>query len=146
MEAGPQQDPSHLQCMLGQSLPRLLMASRSDRTSDKYPHVGYRYASQRFDKSGSRQLGYSASVDCPQGSARVGDLERYHDRALHSHSTDMRELPLPGPRACFRRDELVGRIVGLAENLAPLPHRRWRIDKSSTVLTAPHHGRIKWRF
>jgi hypothetical protein len=28
-------------------------------------------------------------------------------------------MPPPAPRACFGRDELVGRIVGLAETLTP---------------------------
>ena len=56
------------------------------------------------------------------------------------------ELP-PPPRACFGRDELIERVVGLAENRTPLaPIGPGEIEKTSIALTALHHGRIKEQF
>ena len=57
-----------------------------------------------------------------------------HIRHLTSISSIPGELPPPPPKACFGRDELIEKIVGLAENL------------TSIALTTLHHGRIKSRF
>ena len=56
-------------------------------------------------------------------------------------------MPPPAPRALFGRDELVGRIVGLAENLSPIALiGAGGIGKTSIALTVLHHNRIKLRF
>ena len=57
------------------------------------------------------------------------------------------ESPPPPPRACFGRDELIERIVNLAENLNPVALiGAGGIGKTSIALTVLHHGRIKERF
>jgi hypothetical protein len=57
------------------------------------------------------------------------------------------ELPPPPPRACFGRDELIEKIVGLAENLTPIALiGAGGIGKTSIALTVLHHDRIKERF
>ena len=57
------------------------------------------------------------------------------------------ESPPPAPRVCFGRDELVEKIVGLAESLAPVALiGAGGIGKTSIALTALHHDRIKQRF
>ena len=64
-----------------------------------------------------------------------------------SASSAFGESPPPSPRACFGRDELVERIVGLAENLNPIALiGAGGIGKTLIVLTVLHHGRIKERF
>ena len=51
------------------------------------------------------------------------------------------------PRACFGRDELIKRIVDLAENLHPMALiGAGGIGKTSIALTVLHHDRIKKRF
>ena len=57
------------------------------------------------------------------------------------------ESPPPAPRACFGRDELIEKIVGLAENLKPTALiGAGGIGKTSIALTVLHHDRIKQRF
>ena len=57
------------------------------------------------------------------------------------------EPPPPAPRACFGRDELIEKIVGLAENLTPIALiGAGGIGKTSIVLTVLHHHRVKQRF
>ena len=57
------------------------------------------------------------------------------------------ELPPPPPKIFFGRDELVQRIVDLAESLASIALiGAGGIEKSSVVLTALHDDRIKERF
>jgi tetratricopeptide (TPR) repeat protein len=56
-------------------------------------------------------------------------------------------LPPPAPRDCFGRDELIEKVVGLAENLKPIALiGAGGIGKTSIALTALHHHRIKQRF
>ena len=56
-------------------------------------------------------------------------------------------MPPPPPRACFGRDELIGKIIGLADNLAPIALiGAGGIGKTSIALTVLHHDRIKERF
>ena len=51
------------------------------------------------------------------------------------------------PRACFGRGELIEKIVGLAESLAPTALiGPGGIGKTSIALTVLHHDRIKQRF
>jgi tetratricopeptide (TPR) repeat protein len=57
------------------------------------------------------------------------------------------ESPPPAPRNCFGRDELIEKVVGLAENLKPVALiGSGGIGKTSIALTALHHHRIKQRF
>ena len=57
------------------------------------------------------------------------------------------ESPPPAPRACFGRDKLIEKIVGLASSLTPIALIGvGGIGKTSIALTALHHDRIKQRF
>ena len=57
------------------------------------------------------------------------------------------EPPPPPPRACFGRSELIEKVVGLTENLAPIALiGAGGIGKTSIALAVLHHRRIKERF
>ncbi|KAF9787276.1 hypothetical protein BJ322DRAFT_1019728 [Thelephora terrestris] len=57
------------------------------------------------------------------------------------------ESPPPMPRACFGRDDLIKRIVDLAEDFHPMALiGAGGIGKTSIALTVLHHDRIKERF
>ena len=57
------------------------------------------------------------------------------------------ESPPPPPRAFFGRDELIEKIIDLAENLTPVALiGPGGIGKTSIALTILHHDRIKRRF
>ena len=57
------------------------------------------------------------------------------------------ELPPPPPRACFGRDDLIEKIVGLTENLHPIALiGPGGIGKTSVALAVLHSERIKRRF
>ena len=57
------------------------------------------------------------------------------------------ELPPPAPRDCFGRDELIEKVVGLAENLEPVALiGAGGIGKTSIALAVLHHDHIKKRF
>jgi tetratricopeptide (TPR) repeat protein len=57
------------------------------------------------------------------------------------------ESPPPAPRDCFGRDELIEKVVGLAENLEPIALiGAGGIGKTSIALTVLHHNRVKERF
>ena len=57
------------------------------------------------------------------------------------------ESPPPRPRTCFGRDELIEKVVDLAENLTPTALiGAGGIGKTSIALTVLHHDRIKQRF
>ena len=59
----------------------------------------------------------------------------------------MGEVSPLAPQACFGRDELVGRIIDLAENLTPIALvGAGGIGKTSVALTVLHDDRIKKRF
>ena len=63
------------------------------------------------------------------------------------HSVPPGELPPPPPRACFGRDDLIEKIVGLAKDLTPLALiGTGGIGKTSIALTVLHHDHIKQRF
>ena len=65
----------------------------------------------------------------------------------HFHSVPLGELPPPAPRDCFGRDELIEKVVGLAENLEPMALiGAGGIGKTSIALTVLHHERIEARF
>ena len=56
-------------------------------------------------------------------------------------------MPPPAPRDCFGRDELIGKVIGLAENLEPIALiGAGGIGKTSIALTVLHHNRIERRF
>ena len=57
------------------------------------------------------------------------------------------ELPPPPPRACYGRDELIEKVVGLTENLTPIALiGAGGIGKTSIALTILHHDRVRKRF
>ena len=66
---------------------------------------------------------------------------------LCSPSVPVGEMPPPPPRACFGRDEIIEKIIGLAENLTPIALiGAGGIGKTSIALAVLHHDRIKQRF
>ena len=80
-------------------------------------------------------------------SNQVGNLNHQWTHYLTSASSPLGESPPPAPRACFGRDELIEKIVGLAENLTPTALiGPGGIGKTSIALTVLHHDRIKQRF
>ena len=65
----------------------------------------------------------------------------------HFHSIPLGESPPPAPRDCFGRDELIERVVKLAENFEPIALiGAGGIGKTSIALTVLYHNRIKERF
>ena len=57
------------------------------------------------------------------------------------------ELPPPAPRDCFGRDDLIKKVIGLAENLEPIALiGAGGIGKTSIALTVLHHSRTRERF
>ena len=66
---------------------------------------------------------------------------------LYFHSIFLGESPPPAPRACFGREGLVEKIVGLAENLEPIALiGAGGIGKTSLALSVLHDDRIEKRF
>ncbi|KAF9791217.1 hypothetical protein BJ322DRAFT_435798 [Thelephora terrestris] len=64
-----------------------------------------------------------------------------------THRSARGESPPRPPRACFGRDELIDKVVGLAENLEPVALvGAGGIGKTSIALKVLHHDRIKKRF
>ena len=63
------------------------------------------------------------------------------------HSIPLGESPPPAPRDCFGRDELIEKVVALAETLKPIALiGAGGIGKTSVALTVLHHNRINARF
>jgi len=63
------------------------------------------------------------------------------------HSIPLGESPPPPPRACFGRDELIEKLVGLAENFTPIALiGAGGIGKTSIASTVLHHDRTKKLF
>ena len=74
-------------------------------------------------------------------------LDTVQSTVSPSHGVPPGELPPPPPRACFGRDDLVDKIVGLAENLTPIALiGPGGIGKTSVALAVLHHHDIKNRF
>ena len=66
---------------------------------------------------------------------------------LNFHSVPLGELPPPAPRDLFGREELIEKIVGLAESLSPIALiGAGGIGKTSISLAVLHDDRIKTRF
>ena len=80
-------------------------------------------------------------------SGQVSGLDHRWAHHLTSKSSIRGEFPPLPPRTFFGRDELVEKIVGLAEDLAPIALvGAGGIGKTSIALTVLHHDRIKRRF
>ena len=61
-----------------------------------------------------------------------------------SEFSSLGESPPSPPRACFGRDDLIEKIVGLAEDLTPIALvGTGGIGKTSIALAVLHHGSIK---
>jgi tetratricopeptide (TPR) repeat protein len=79
--------------------------------------------------------------------ARLVTLDTMWPAALRFRSVPLGELPPPAPRECFGRDELIEKVIGLAENLKPIALiEAGGIGKTSIALTVLHHNRIEERF
>jgi tetratricopeptide (TPR) repeat protein len=66
---------------------------------------------------------------------------------LYFYSVPLGELPPPAPADCFGREELIEKVVGLAENFKPVALiGPGGIGKTSIALTVLHHNRIEERF
>ena len=65
----------------------------------------------------------------------------------HFNSVSLGELPPPAPRDCFGREDLIEKVIRLAEKLEPVALiGAGGIGKTSIALTVLHHGRIEDRF
>ena len=66
---------------------------------------------------------------------------------LCSRSIPLGESPPPAPKGCFGRNELVEKVIELAENLEPIALiGAGGVGKTSIALAVLHHSRIKERF
>jgi tetratricopeptide (TPR) repeat protein len=84
----------------------------------------------------------------PLDASQVSELGYHGVRILTpTSSVPPGESPPPPPRACFGRDELIDKIVGLAENLTPIALiGPGGIGKTSVALAVLHDNRVKRRF
>ena len=81
------------------------------------------------------------------GSRQVGSFDYRWIQLLTFISSIPGESPPPRPRACFGRDELIEKIVGIAETLSPIALiGPGGIGKTSIALAVLHHDRVKKRF
>ena len=80
-------------------------------------------------------------------SNQVSNINYQQTRYLIFASSILGESPPPAPRACFGRDELIEKIVGLAESFTPTALiGAGGIGKTSIALTVLDHDRTKQRF
>jgi len=80
-------------------------------------------------------------------SNQVSNLSYRWTKYLTPASSIPGESPPPPPRTFFGRDELIEKVVGLAEKLTPIVLiGAGGIGKTSIALTVLHHDRIKQRF
>ena len=80
-------------------------------------------------------------------SNQVSNLNYRRIHYLIFSSRALGESPPPAPRACFGRDELIEKIVGLVGNLTPIALIGvGGIGKTSIALTVLHHDRVRERF
>jgi len=80
-------------------------------------------------------------------SNQVRNLNYQRTHYLMFASRTLGEFPPPAPRAFFGRDELIEKIVGLAEDLTPIALiGPGGIGKTSIALTVLHHDRVRQRF
>ena len=91
----------------------------------------------------NRQIDTHGSID----STQVCSLSYHSARYLTCEPSVPGELPPPPPGAFFGRDELIEKIVHLAEDLRPIALiGAGGIGKTSVALAVLHHERIKQRF
>ena len=91
-----------------------------------------------------RQQGGAYSLVGPN---QVSSLDCQRAQYLTFASSLPGESPPSPPRACFGRDQLIWKIVGLAELLTPFALvGPGGIGKTSIALTILHHDQIKQRF
>jgi len=76
-------------------------------------------------------------------SNQVSDLDHQRIQYLTPESSILGESPPPPPKACFGRDELIGKIIGLAENRSPIALIGPGGIGTSVALAVLHHDRIK---
>ena len=89
----------------------------------------------------------SGMLTIPLDSSQVSYLMNHGPKILCLYSIPPGELPPPPPRACFGRDELVERVVGLAESFTPIALiGAGGIGKTSIALTVLHNNHIKSKF
>ena len=95
--------------------------------------------------SGIRTLSIAeVTAHCCLDSNQVRNMKY---QGINHHIFTSSESPPPAPRACFGRDELIEKIVGLAENLTPIALIGvGGIGKTSIALTVLHHDRVRQRF
>ena len=87
------------------------------------------------------------TTHCYTDSDQVSNLNHQWSRCLTFESSVPGESPPPPPRTFFGRDELIEKIVDLAQNLVPIALiGAGGIGKTSIALTTLHHDRIKQRF
>ena len=90
-----------------------------------------------------KQQNVHRSLDSDQ----VSDTECHGSTVLHLDSVPLGEVPPPALRDCFGRDELIEKVVTLAENLEPVALiGAGGIGKTSIALTVLHHNRVEERF
>ena len=130
----------------------------SDRASNQHPHDGCGYPSKRVEGTGRRfqprPLGKynllpvsNRMLTVTQTQAGSVIPKTGGSMVLYFYSVPLGELPPPAPRDCFGRDDLIEKLVGLAENLEPIALiGAGGIGKTSIALTLLHHNRIKERF
>ena len=84
------------------------------------------------------------SAHCFIDSTQVSNIEHY---MAHSLMCPSRILPgefPPPPPACFRRDELIEKVISLAENFTPIALiGAGGINKTSIALALLHDGHIE---
>ena len=87
------------------------------------------------------------NADCHPDSNQVSIVNSRPAHYLTSGSSMIGESPPLPPRTFFGRDELIKKIVDLAEDLVPIALiGPGGIGKTSIALTVLHHDRIKERF
>jgi len=95
----------------------------------------------------SHSVPHQIHTYCRLDSKQVRNTNRRDTQFLTFTSSAVGELPPPPPRIFFGRDELVEKIVRLAENLTPTALiGAGGIGKTSVILTVLHDHRIKQRF
>jgi len=84
---------------------------------------------------------------CCSDANQVSNLNSRSARHLTLESSLVGESPPLPPRTFFGRDELIEKVIDLAENLVPIALiGPGGIGKTSIALTVLHHDRIKERF
>ena len=95
----------------------------------------------------SRAFRYRMTAHCLTDSNQVRNLNYQWTHHLTFESSILGESPPLPPRSLFGRDELIEKIIDLADNLIPIALvGAGGIGKTSIALAVLHHDRIKQRF